>query len=104
MNEFIDILGSKNFIGDGLNDCARYLEIKNFTISTVMVSDTAYENFKIFLELHKDFDILLTKRELKKSTVQHFKDKHGYEKQGCLIWLRKPGIINPPNINYNSII
>ncbi|MDQ7067367.1 MAG: hypothetical protein Q9M40_04970 [Sulfurimonas sp.] len=48
VNGFIDILGSKNFIGDGLNDCARYLEIKNFTISTVMVSDTAYENFKIF--------------------------------------------------------
>lgn len=104
VNEFEDILGSKNFIGDGLNDCARYLEIKSFTISTVMVSDAAYENLKKFLTLHKDFNVLLTKRELKKSTVQHFKDKHGYEKQGCLIWLRKSGIINPPNINYNSII
>ncbi|SFV69256.1 hypothetical protein MNB_SM-4-813 [hydrothermal vent metagenome] len=104
VNEFEDILGSKNFIGDGLNDCARYLEIKSFAISTVMVSDAAYENLKKFLTLHKDFNALLTKRELKKSTVQHFKDKHGYEKQGCLIWLRKSGIINPPNINYNSII
>ena len=44
------------------------------------------------------------KGELKKSTVQDFKDKHGFEKRGCLIWLRKSGIINPPNINYNSII
>lgn len=104
VNEFEDILGSKNFIGDGLNDCARYLEIKSFAISTVMVSDIAYENLKKFLVLHKDFNALLTKRELKKSTVQHFKDKHGFEKRGCLIWLRKSGIINPPNINYNSII
>ncbi|CAI6159735.1 MAG: hypothetical protein SPLUMA2_SPLUMAMAG2_00851 [uncultured Sulfurimonas sp.] len=104
VNEFEDILGSKNFIGDGLNDCARYLEIKSFTISTVMVSDAAYENLKKFLTLHKDFNVLLAKRELKQSTVQHFKDKYGYEKQGCLIWLRKSGIINPPNINYNSII
>jgi len=104
VNEFEDILGSKNFIGDGLNDCARYLEIKSFAISTVMVSESAYENLKKFLALHKDFNTLLTKRELKKSTVQHFKDKHGNDKEGCLIWLRKPGIINPPNINYNSII
>lgn len=104
VNEFEDILGSSNFIGDGLNDCARYLEIKSFAISTVMVSNTAYENLKKFLVLHKDFNALLTKRELKKSTVQDFKDKHGFEKRGCLIWLRKSGIINPPNINYNSII
>ncbi|MDF1878519.1 hypothetical protein JHD46_02565 [Sulfurimonas sp. SAG-AH-194-C20] len=104
VNEFEDILGTKNFIGDGLNDCARYLEIKSFAISTVMVSSEAYANLKIFLTLHKDFNTLLTKRELKKSTIQHFKDKHGYEKEGCLIWLRKSGIINPPNINYNSII
>ncbi|MDF1876514.1 hypothetical protein JHD47_01620 [Sulfurimonas sp. SAG-AH-194-L11] len=104
VNEFEDILGSKNFIGDGLNDCARYLEIKNFAISTVMVSDAAYESLRNFLTLHKDFNTLLTKRELKKSTVQHFKDKHGNKKEGCLIWLRKSGIINPPNINYNSII
>jgi len=104
VNEFEDILGCKNYIGDGLNDCARYLEIKNFTISTVMVSDLAYTNLKKFLTLHKDFNTLLTKHELKKSTIQSFKDKHGYQKQGCFIWLRESGIINPPNINFNSII
>jgi len=104
VNEFIDILGSKNFIGDGLNDCARFLEIKNFSISTVMVSESAYISLKKFLALHKDFNTLLTKREIKKSSQYSFKDKHGKEKKGCLIWLRKSGIINPPDINYNSII
>ena len=104
VNEFTDILGHPNFIGDGLNDCARFLEIKNFTISTVMVSDTAYASLKKFLILHKDFNTLLAERELKKSTLQTFKDKHGKEKKGCLIWLRNSGIINPPDINFNSII
>ncbi len=104
VNEFTDILGSKNFIGDGLNDCARYLEIKNFTISTVMVSDKAYESLNSFLTHHKDFKTLLTQHELQHSSTYTFEDKHGNEKHGCLIWLRKSGIINPPNINYNSII
>jgi len=102
--EFVDILGHKNYIGDGLNDCARYLELKNYTISTIMVSDTAYESLKKFLTIHKDFNTLLLKRELKKSSVYTFKDKHGKEKNGCLIWLRESGIINPPDINFNSII
>jgi len=104
VNEFRDILGSKNFIGDGLNDCARFLEVKSFTISTVMVSSDAYESLKKFLQLHKDFATLLTKRELKKSSTHCFKDKHGKEFKGCLIWLRNSGIINPPDINLNSII
>lgn len=104
VNEFTDILGSKNFIGDGLNDCSRYLEIKNFMISTVMVSDVAYGNFQKFLALHKDFNTLLKEHELKKSSTYIFKDKHGKEKQGCLVWLRKSGIITPPDINFNSLI
>lgn len=104
VNEFRDILGSKNFIGDGLNDCARYLEIKNFTISTVMISEEAYASLKKFLLLHKDFHTLLEKRGLKKSSQYTFKDKHGQEKRGCIIWLREAGIINPPDIKLNSII
>ncbi len=104
VNEFTDILGSKNFIGDGLNDCARYLEVKNFTITTVMISDLAFASLKKFLVLHKDFNTLLAKHGLQKSSTYTFKDKHENEKHGCLIWLRKSGIINPPNINYNSII
>jgi len=104
VNEFTDILGNRNFIGDGLNDCARYLEVKNFNITTVMVSETGYASLKKFLILHKDFNTLLAKRGLQKSSVQTFEDKHGMEKHGCLIWLRKSGIINPPDINFNSII
>jgi len=104
VREFQDILGHKNFIGDGLNECARYLEFKNYAISTLMVSDVAYESLKKFLELYKDFHTLLIQREFKHSSIYTFKDKHGYTRKGCLVWLRKAGIINPPNINFNSII
>jgi len=104
VHQFTDILGNKNFVGDGLNECSRYLEFKNYTISTVMVSDTAYEKLKKFLELHKDFHTLLTQREFKHSSVYTFKDKHGFTRRGFLVWLRKAGIITPPNINFNSII
>lgn len=104
VNEFTDILGNRNFIGDGLNDCARYLEVKNFNMTTVMVSETGYASLKKFLTLNKDFNTLLVKRGLQKSSVHTFEDKHGMEKHGCLIWLRKSGIINPPDINFNSII
>ena len=103
VNEFQDILGNRNYIGDGLNDCARYLELKNYTISTVMISDKAYDSLKIFLDVHKDFNRLLIEREFKHSRVYLFKDKHGNEKKGCLVWLRKAGIINPPKINFNLI-
>jgi len=104
VREFQDILGNKNYIGDGLNECARYLEFKNYTISTVMVSDIAYESFKIFLDIYKDFHALLTQREFKHSSIYTFKDKHGYIRHGSLVWLRKAGIISPPNINFNSMI
>ena len=104
VNEFQDILGNTNYIGDGLNDCARYLEIKNYTISTVMISDIALESLKKFLDLYKDFSTLLSEREFKRSQMYTFSDKHHKEKKGCLIWLRKAGIINPPNINFNSIL
>lgn len=97
--EFKDILGNKNFIGNGLNDCARYLETKNYAVSTVMVSDSAFEYFKKFLQSHKDFETLLSKRELKYSKKHIFEDKHGNKKSGCFVWLRQGGIINPPVIN-----
>ncbi len=104
VNEFTDILGNKNYIGDGLNDCARYLEIKNYAISTVIVSDAALKSLKRFLEFNEDFSVLLAQREFKRSGTYVFHDKHGKEKKGCLVWLRKAGIINPPNINFNSIL
>lgn len=104
VHEFQDILGHKNYIGDGLNDCARYLELKEYTISTVMISDMAYDSLKKFLELYKDFHTLLVEREFKHSREYTFEDKHGKKKKGYLVWLRKAGIINPPNINFNSMI
>ena len=102
--QFIDILGNKNFIGDGLNDCARYLEIKDYKNSAVMVSDTAYESLKTFLDRYKNFNILLIEREFKYSSPYTFEDKHGNKKEGRLVWLRKAGIINPPNTNFNSML
>jgi len=103
VNEFTDILGNSNYIGHGLNDCSRYLEFKNFTISTVMVSQSAFKSLKGFLERHEDFSKLLSQREFKHSKTYIFQDKHGQEKRGCLVWLRKSGIINPPNIYFNAI-
>jgi len=104
VNKFTDILGNPNFIGDGLNDCSRYVEIKNYTIETVMISDSAFASLKKFLEIYKDFNTLLVQREFKHSETYKFQDKHGNEKRGCLVWLRKSGIINPPNIYFNSMI
>lgn len=104
VNQFTDILGNKNYIGDGLNECSRYLDIKEYSITTVMVSDKAFESLKKFLKLYKDFDTLLMQREFKHSKAYTFRDKHDVAHTGCLVWLRKAGIINPPNMNFNSII
>lgn len=101
---FKNILGNDNFIRDGLNDCARYLEFKNYSISTVMVSDSAYSSLKKFLIIYKDYGILLNERGFKHSKQYTFYDKHEKQKHGRLICLRKSGIISPPNINFNSIL
>jgi len=100
VHSFKDILGNENFIGDGLNDCSRYLEFKNYTISTVIVSDVAYEHFRYFLQKYKDFHDLLVSMGFKHSDAYVFKDKHGGIKKGYLVWLRKPGIIIPPAIHF----
>jgi len=100
VNQFRDILGHKNFIGDGLNDCARYLELKDFTISTVMVSDIAYEHLKKFLKKRADYNELLQRREFKHSEPYIFKDKHNMTKRGYLVWMRKSGIITPPKYKF----
>jgi len=94
--QFKDILGNINYIGDGLNDCARYLEIKNFSISTVMISENAYQYLKEFLTINEDFNTLFIKHGFKHSNMHEFKDKHSKVKRGCLIWLRDSGIMNLP--------
>jgi hypothetical protein len=93
---FEDILGHDNFVGDGLNECARYVEIKNLIVSTVFVSDTAYLSLQNFLEDHPDFAELLQNREFKHSSIHTFIDKHKIERHGYLIWMRQGGIIPPP--------
>jgi len=95
--QFTDILGNKNYIGDGLNDCARYLEIKNFSISTVMVSQEAYDNLRIFLTQNVDFNQLFIEYGFQHSKMHEFKDKHSKVKHGCLVWLRNSKIISLPN-------
>jgi hypothetical protein len=97
---FEDILGHDNFVGDGLNECARYVEIKNFIVSTVFISDTAYASLQSFLEDHPDFAELLQQREFKHSSLHSFVDKHKIERQGYLIWMRQGGIIPPPKFDW----
>lgn len=97
---FEDILGHDNFVGDGLNECARYVEIKNFIVSTVFISDTAYASLQSFLEIHTDFAELLQQREFKHSSLHSFIDKHKIERQGYLIWMRQGGIIPPPKFDW----
>jgi len=96
VHRFEDILGNKNFVGDGLNECARFIEIKNLIISTVIISDTAFESLNAFLELHPDFEELLRKCEFRYSARHTFQDKHHIDRHGYLIWMRKGGIIPPP--------
>ncbi|MCK9372848.1 MAG: hypothetical protein M0P91_06595 [Sulfuricurvum sp.] len=96
VHRFEDILGNENFVGDGLNECARYIEIKNLIISTVIISDKAFESLNSFLQLYPDFEELLHKCELRHSSLHTFQDKHHIERHGYLIWMRKGGIIPPP--------
>lgn len=100
VHRFEDILGSENFVGDGLNECARYIEIKNLIISTVIVSDRAYATLQDFLNHHYDFRVLLEKCEFRHSSLHTFQDKHNITRNGYLIWMRKGGIIPPPKADY----
>jgi hypothetical protein len=98
---FEDILGHDNFVGDGLNECARYVEIKNFIVSTVFISDSAYNSLQNFLQEHIDFAELLQQREFKHSSLHSFIDKHKIERHGYLIWMRQGGIITPPKFDWS---
>lgn len=100
VHQFEDILGHENYVGDGLNECARYIEIKNLIISTVIISDRAYVTFQDFLNRHKDFETLLARCEFRHSSLHTFQDKHNITRNGYLIWMRKGGIIPPPNISF----
>jgi len=98
VHQFEDILGHENFIGDGLNECARYVAIKNLVASTVIISDKAYDSLQEFLNIHKDYHTLLEKCEFRRSSLHTFQDKHNIDHSGYLIWMRQGGIIPPPQL------
>ena len=101
--EFTDILGNPNFVGDGLNHCARFLEYKEFDLSTVFISSDAFESFNKFLMRYPDFKTLLLEQQFKRSREYKFNDKHGLTWAGYLVWLREGSVINPPNLKFNSL-
>ncbi len=96
VHHFEDILGHENFIGDGLNECARYSEIKNLVANTVIISDKAFHALETFLQSHHDFHALLQACELRHSSLHTFQDKHNITHSGYLLWMRQGGIIPPP--------
>lgn len=101
IHRFEDILGQDNYVGDGLNECARYVEIKNLVVSTVIISDKAYESLHEFLAAHEDYHTLLEKCEFRHSSMHTFQDKHNISHSGYLIWMRKGGIIPPPKPSWS---
>ena len=96
VQRFEDILGHDNFVGDGLNECSRYVEIKNLIISTVFISDKAFESLNRFLHRHPDFHALLKQCVFRHSSLHTFQDKHNITRKGYLIWMRQGAIIPPP--------
>ncbi len=97
IHRFEDILGHDNYVGDGLNECARYVDIKNLVSNTVIISDKAFVSLEEFLDSHMDYRQLLEKCEFRHSSVHTFQDKHNFTHKGYLIWVRKGGIIPPPH-------
>ncbi len=96
---FEDILGQDNYVGDGLNECARYIEIKNLLVNTVIISDAAYRSLEAFLQHNPDFHTLLRQCEFRHSSLHTFSDKHKIERHAYLIWMRQGAIIPPPKLH-----
>lgn len=103
IHRFQDILGNNNFVGDGLNECARYVEVKNLIISTVTVSDKAFESLQTFLHTNHDFHELLKTCQFRHSSLHTFSDKHNIVRQGYLLWMRQGGIIPPPKVAWYPV-
>jgi len=100
VHSFIDILDHENYVGHGMNECERYLSAQSHQISTVVISDKAYESLEQFLLTHQDFHSLLIQKEFKFSPSYIFEDKHNNRYTAYTIWMRQGSIINPPNINF----
>jgi len=102
--EFRDILNHKNFIGDGLNNCARYLDyktrdknvLKHITHGYVIISEEASHEFNKFLQRNRKIFELLNSLEFQNSDPFGFNDKHKYPHYGCFVWTKKEVVITPP--------
>lgn len=99
---FVDIMGSKNFIGNGLNQCARFLEYRSpyikdyFTEGYVIASKESTEEFGKFLGKNKKLYILIGKLGFQHSTEITFEDKHSIKHYGYFVWTEKEVVITPP--------
>ncbi len=94
--KFKDVLARENFVGDGLNECARYVGIKDLISNTVIISDKSFERFEIFLQNFPQYNELLAKCKFKRGSMHKIVDKHGFERLGYLIWMNQGAIIPPP--------
>ncbi len=99
---FSDILNHQNFIGDGLNNCARYLEFKNpniydyFPTGYIIISRDASKYFMNFLSENKKISDLINDLGFHTSKEIMFEDKHKHKHYGYYIWTDKEVIITPP--------
>lgn len=95
-----DIRGNPNYLGDGLNQCARYLNIRvpaeheyydegGFTI----VSESHYSTFNKKYKEDRNFIKTLQVLGFKRSQKMEIKDKHGFTHSGFLVRTMKDDVI-----------
>jgi len=102
--EFTDITGRVNFVGDGLNDCARLLQDKQIRTKAkqfagdsnfVVVSQTSWQRFSRAFPPETTLDFMNAVKFLA-SEEHSFLDKHGKEHCARLIESSRHSAICPP--------
>lgn len=95
-----DIRGQTNYLGDGLNQCSRYLNVRvppehdffdegGFTI----VSESHFSTFNKKFKENRDFVKTLQALGFKRSQKMEIKDKHGFTHSGFLVKTMKDDVI-----------
>jgi hypothetical protein len=96
---FTGMDGSKNFIGNGMNQCARYLEFKvseqfeGYENGYVIMSVEAHANLETLLARNKTLCDKVEKLGVHITEEVAFKDKHSRKFKGCLIDSQSDSII-----------
>ncbi len=96
---FIGIDGSTNFIGNGMNQCARYLEFKisdhfeGYENGYVVMSADAHANLEALLEKNRMLYEKVEKLGVHITEEIAFKDKHSRRYKGYLIDSESDSII-----------